>query len=194
MARNLYKRGEIWWVSTRRAGRRVRVSTHSRDLSVALVVRDGLLAAFAEQSSDADWAQYSPATHQQLITWMTKARHRAASRDTKRGRVAAFSAAEGAALVERSGGKCEITGIAFSMDKAPGTFRRPLAPSIDRIDNALPYSASNCRLVCLCVNIAINEWGIALFRRVCKAYFAHENGKKVVNETATEVPRGTVSP
>lgn len=193
MSKNLFQRNGIWWIRAERNRSRMRVSTHSRDLAVACVVRDAFLAGLDQKQTVNEWACYSPATHQELLTWMTKARDRAIRRDRKRGRVAMLSAEDGTRIVERSGGRCELTGIAFSLERAPGTFRRPLAPSLDRIDNARPYSADNCRLICLCVNVAINEWGIALFRRVAQAYFVRENVAALGTPTATVVPRETVS-
>lgn len=60
---------------------------------------------------------------------------------------------------ERSGGRCAMTNARFSMKPEKGKFKRPWAPSIDRIDVAKGYEFSNCRLVCTAVNLAMNEWG-----------------------------------
>lgn len=63
-------------------------------------------------------------------------------------------------LWKSSGGRCSVTGIAFSdADKCPRTNRRPWAPSIDRIDSAGPYAPGNVRLVCAAVNGAMGVWG-----------------------------------
>lgn len=53
--------------------------------------------------------------------------------------------------------RCAITRTPFSMTKIGGA--RPYAPSIDRIDCSLGYSAKNCRIVCVATNLAINRWG-----------------------------------
>src|SRR5690606_21411241 len=54
----------------------------------------------------------------------------------------------------------------FSLERRPGWFRRPFAPSLDRIDTSTGYEAGNCRLVCVLANIALNEWGEDVFARV----------------------------
>lgn len=72
------------------------------------------------------------------------------------------------ALLDESGGYCQITGIEFDFEWAGGN-RRPWTPSIDRIDSDSGYSLENCRLVCAMVNVAINEWGIEAFERLVMA-------------------------
>lgn len=62
-------------------------------------------------------------------------------------------------LWEYSGGRCAITHARFSMKPEKGKFKRPWAPSIDRIDVTKGYEFTNCRLVCTAVNLAMNEWG-----------------------------------
>jgi hypothetical protein len=61
-------------------------------------------------------------------------------------------------MVNRAGGRCEVSGIEFQR-RAPGVSRNPWTPSIDRIDSSVGYTAANCRLVCLAVNLAMSTWG-----------------------------------
>lgn len=62
------------------------------------------------------------------------------------------------ALVKRSEGRCEMSGIVF--DHSPGSgFRRPFAPSLDRVRSSEPYTLNNVRLICVIANLAANEWG-----------------------------------
>lgn len=69
-------------------------------------------------------------------------------------------------LAERANGKCELTGIAFSAQRDPGTRMAYWAPSIDRIKNDRGYEYDNCRLVCAAVNIALSDFGTVALRRI----------------------------
>lgn len=65
-------------------------------------------------------------------------------------------------LVRRADDRCEVSGLPFVHE--PGDFRRrPFAPSLDRIDSGQGYTYSNVRIVCCCVNAALNEWGDDVF-------------------------------
>lgn len=70
--------------------------------------------------------------------------------------------------------RCEITGMRF--DYGPKTEAalqaRPMAPSLDRISNKGGYDPVNVRVVCVCVNVAINEWGLANFEKMCRSFVA----------------------
>lgn len=72
-------------------------------------------------------------------------------------------------LIARSNGLCELTGIRFSLANPTNARRRPFLPSIDRIEHAKPYSLANCRLICCCINIALNDWGDGVFWTVVEA-------------------------
>lgn len=63
------------------------------------------------------------------------------------------------AMLVRARGRCELTGLQFDFRITDGCRIKPWIPSVDRIDAAGPYIASNCRLVCAAVNIALNQFG-----------------------------------
>lgn len=94
-------------------------------------------------------------------------------------------------LAERSAGSCELTNIPFSGEKIDGCFRRPWAPSVDRVDNAKGYSMENCRIVCGSVNIALHQWGLQVLLRIA-------NGLAGVAlpglEPGTSLPKSDVMP
>lgn len=71
-------------------------------------------------------------------------------------------------MVNASNGRCALTGIKF--DFAPVGFgkKRPFAPSIDRVLSSAPYKVGNVRLVCVAVNVALNQWGDEVLRTVAK--------------------------
>jgi hypothetical protein len=74
------------------------------------------------------------------------------------------------ALYESQNGKCALTGLEFDYARDINFVRRPFAPSIDRIDNKKGYTKDNVRFVCVAVNIAVNEFGDAIFDKICRAY------------------------
>jgi hypothetical protein len=71
------------------------------------------------------------------------------------------------AILHRANGRCEITGIPFSLAKHErGAARRPFAPSLDRIDCHKTYTPDNCRLVAVAVNAAMSDWGEDVLYRI----------------------------
>lgn len=72
-------------------------------------------------------------------------------------------------LIERAGGKCEVTRIPFNYQRT-GQNRRPWAPSIDRIDSQRGYTPDNVRLVCFAVNIALSDMGDSVLEAICHSY------------------------
>lgn len=87
----------------------------------------------------------------------------------KRAGTQIMSRAEFLAMVERSQHCCEVTGIKFSSDVPEGARKAMWAPSIDRMDCRGSYEASNCRLVCVAVNLAMNEFGAEVLMTIAKA-------------------------
>lgn len=86
------------------------------------------------------------------------------------------------AMWRRSRGKCEATGIPLNI---LGKWRRrPYAPSIDRIDNSRGYLMENCRLVCVAINLAMNEWGDEVFEAIAKGWLKTKS--KRVSHNANE--------
>lgn len=98
--------------------------------------------------------------YKQMFLSARKRREYALSRDDER------------LLMDESEGRCALTGLAFDLEKG-GWARRPYAPSLDRIDSSKGYTFDNCRIVCVAVNVAMNEWGESVFRRVALAYLSH---------------------
>ena len=67
--------------------------------------------------------------------------------------------------------RCQVTGIPFSLTKPDASKRRPYSPSIDRINPADGYTKDNTRIVCLAVNLAMNEWGDEVVSQISQAWF-----------------------
>lgn len=72
-------------------------------------------------------------------------------------------------MYAKSDGKCQVSGIEFNDFRPLGSTKRPWYPSIDRIDSRKPYTAENCRVVCVAVNVAMGEWGIGVLTAIAKA-------------------------
>jgi hypothetical protein len=84
-----------------------------------------------------------------------------------------------ASLFERQGGRCAVTGIRFSLEEyTQALVKHPFAPSLDRIDSKVGYTASNVRLVCVAVNFGMNEWGEDVFMRLARAAVEYQAGPK----------------
>lgn len=65
------------------------------------------------------------------------------------------------------GDSCAITNVPFSFDRKLGRgFQNPYAPSIDRIDSALPYQQGNIQIVLTTVNLAKSEMSMQVFTEV----------------------------
>jgi hypothetical protein len=75
------------------------------------------------------------------------------------------------AVVKRAKGRCEVTGIRFDLGVIAGAYRRPFAPSLDRINAGGAYEFTNARLVCCAVNAALSDWGLAVFEKMATAYY-----------------------
>lgn len=67
---------------------------------------------------------------------------------------------------------CAVTGIPFDFNLLGEARLRPYAPSVDRTDSQKGYTRDNCRLVCVCVNLAMGQWGEQVLARIALAYIA----------------------
>jgi hypothetical protein len=88
--------------------------------------------------------------------WAKRIYLSAERRSVARARPVFLTVDEFRAVLKRSDGRCELTGLPLDCE---GAGRRPMAPSIDRIDSAKGYVAGNVRIVCLMANQAMSEWG-----------------------------------
>ena len=104
-----------------------------------------------------------------------KVLHRSARvRATRRGRAFEIGAADLSEMLERQRYRCAVTGLKFIEARRDGQYwRHPYAPSLDRINSAGGYVLGNVRLVVAAANIAMGEWGEAVFYRIAEAALAH---------------------
>jgi len=104
-----------------------------------------------------------------LLTLISTARTRA----TKKGLKHDLDIEWALALWTAQGGACCITGIPFELNHPVRTDSKdlnPYSPSLDRIDPQGGYTKDNTRLVCTCVNLALNRFGEDVFRRMLDGY------------------------
>jgi hypothetical protein len=97
-----------------------------------------------------------------------KALYYARARASRSGR-AVMSAEDFARLIARANGACEVTGIRFTNGRSPEERKAMWSPSLDRLDCAGGYEFENCRLVCVAVNIALNEFGVEPLLKIAAA-------------------------
>jgi hypothetical protein len=104
-----------------------------------------------------------------LLTLISAARTRA----TKKGLKHDLDIEWALALWAAQDGACCITGIPFELDHPVRTDSKdlnPYSPSLDRIDSQGGYTKDNTRLVCTCVNLALNRFGEDVFKRMLDGY------------------------
>src|SRR3989304_2436451 len=73
-------------------------------------------------------------------------------------------------IYEIQKGSCALTNIEFSLNRLGRKSKNPFAPSLDRIDSDKGYTKENIRLVCVIVNLALNNFGDNAFDKMCRAY------------------------
>lgn len=78
-------------------------------------------------------------------------------------------------VMARIAAGCELTGSPFDLSSKRG----PLVPSIDRIDSSKGYTADNCRVIVLALNVAFSDWGEVAVSDIWKL-FLNRRGAHVV--------------
>lgn len=121
--------------------------------------------------------------YEKLPTWAKNLYTQTTARAKKRGDKFELTREQYAAMFSE---ECQLTGIPFDTEKPKGK-KRPFAASIDRIDSARGYSADNCRLVCVAVNVAMNEWGESVLYAIATGL---TRDAKKWRKGAGKLPRG----
>lgn len=76
-------------------------------------------------------------------------------------------------LLLEQGYRCPISGSYFTHDAFDGEGgTSPFQPSVDRKDSSLGYRHGNVRIVCLLVNLAMNNWGEAPLFKIAERIVA----------------------
>ena len=112
--------------------------------------------------------------------WFKELYFRTKKRAGERGTVFELEQTDLDRLVRLADGRCMVSGIPFEHEKIEGCFRRPFAPSVDRIDSSKGYTVANCRLVCVMANTAMNQWGLQRLLRLAKNIVLHQDELEVI--------------
>ena len=72
-------------------------------------------------------------------------------------------------------GKCVLSNISFNFSVKEDLHFNPFAPSIDRIDPKKGYTKDNCRIILVCLNLALGQWGMNTYLQVAKAVIDTQN-------------------
>lgn len=96
----------------------------------------------------------------------------AIGRSRKRGEVCEITIQDVEIMYAGQAGCCAVTGIPFRLEHYEECRRNPYGISIDRKDNSMGYTPSNCRLVLVFVNTALSDYGESVFWDVLRKTFA----------------------
>ncbi len=117
-----------------------------------------------------EWESYVDGLVADRKSWLYAQVVRTKNRAKVGGLAGNLSARDVEQLMRRSRGRCEVTGLRFQHDRPDGSRAKPLFHSIDRIDCTRGYESWNCRLVCFAVNVAMNNWGEAVFAKLATGF------------------------
>lgn len=169
----LRKRIRYWYARVQRKGQRHEINLETEDATEAVLRAQERVpnALMGRQELLASGTGLPGVDYYRVL--LKNARCRAA----RNGVPFTLTPEEWDALVKRAAGKCELTGIVFTLAKGKTGFRAPFAPSIDRINNDIGYVAANVRLVCVAVNWALSDWGAGVLDAIAFAYTAKRLGQ-----------------
>lgn len=183
-----FRSGRYYFAKRDPTTKKVRWTALSKDLAVALHQHRLLLAgnpgeAFTERGAPGYWLSNI------AKDILAQSRKRARQDDI----MFTLTVEDVVAIGLASNWRCAVTGVRLRPDRVEGSAMRPFMPSIDRIDPRRGYERSNCRLVCVAANFALNDWGEAVFRELALSYVALQR-RQVALETSNARPnRRTVS-
>lgn len=163
-----------WYVRYAANGRRIRRSTKVINVTDAIAIRDRWLASAASIDMSTEWSKWVAEQIAVPTSWTRLTHSRMRRRTRKKAFDTCMTIGQLGELLARCGGKCEISGVDLKRPQTDKRVKDPMNVSIDRIDSALGYTLANCRVVCLALNIAMNQWGEGVFRALARRVVAQE--------------------
>jgi hypothetical protein len=169
----LRKRGAFWYARIQRKKRRLEIHLRTQDAAQAVANAHELVpsAILGRQELLTSSDSIPNEAYYRGMYGDVRARAR------RNGQEFALTEYDWMELIDRANGRCELTGIVFSLVRTLGAYRAPFAPSVDRIDAAVGYTRSNVRFVCCAVNYALQDWGIGVFDTITLSYAAKKIGR-----------------
>lgn len=77
-------------------------------------------------------------------------------------------------LCQNQNGCCKLTNIPFTLHAKGETKYHPFNPSLDKIDAKKGYTKDNTRLVCVVINLSLNQFGDETLKKMCVAFVQHQ--------------------
>lgn len=165
----------IWRIDKRVNGLRIQRSTKTKSLAEAIRLLDQLESDSRTHFASDAWAREVESQFANHKSWArrTLCRISKPSVVSAKGRTTITPDCL-RILMLRCNGKCEISGIPFSLNLFGTSKTPPFGMSLDRKDSSRPYTLENCRIVCLAVNLAMREWGEDVMVKIGKAMLLRE--------------------
>lgn len=121
-------------------------------------------------AADAEWEAYVASLSDAPKSWIYATMMNCRQRAKQKGIQCTLTTGQIRTVMLRSGGRCELTGLRFTLENPERARARPFFHSLDRIDSSAGYTIDNVRLVCSAANIALNAWGEDVFRELACGY------------------------
>jgi hypothetical protein len=166
--------GGIWYIDKWINGNRIKRSTKSTEFEVARAVLARETAMLNDRLHGAQWLDEVDAMLADPASWLRRTAQALAYRGRSTGKGCTVDAEDLADVLRRSGGRCEVSGIGLDLRRSAKGRTPPFHPSFDRRDSSLGYTYANTRVVCLCVNLCIRDWGEEVMHRVGRAMVLKE--------------------
>lgn len=169
VAQYLKKRNGIYQLDLHANGRRIRKSMGTADRAEATALAERFIVLVAQSASRESWIEEIKSASGSKTHWLYKLHKSARDRARKNGREFSITYMDTVGIAIRSGGYCEVTGLALVPIKHCKHRANPIQPSLDRADSARGYVKGNVRMVCYAANLAMGVWGQDMLEKMAIA-------------------------